>query len=78
MKGEDWELRREARRCHYAASIAPTEGARRMLEGYARFYSTLAETEQLNDNHPRCNGRQQSRHASEEGRPANGESDAAG
>ena len=43
MAAEDWELRREARRCTYSAHQAETPGGRRMMMGYARFYSALAE-----------------------------------
>lgn len=43
MAAEDWELRREARRCVYAAHQAATPSARRMMQGYAKFYETLAE-----------------------------------
>lgn len=44
MAAEDWEFRREARRCTYSAERAETPGARRMMQGYARFYESLAES----------------------------------
>ena len=45
MTAEDWELRREARRCLYSASQAQTVREQEMLQGYARFYDALAAGE---------------------------------
>lgn len=42
MRGEDWEFRREARRCRFAASQAHRQQEQRMLSGLARFYDALA------------------------------------
>jgi hypothetical protein len=42
MRGEDWEFRREARRCRFAASQAQRRQEQRMLSGFARFYEALA------------------------------------
>lgn len=44
MPAEDWELRREARRCLYQASQVGTPSERRMWDGFARFYLALAES----------------------------------
>ncbi len=45
MQGEDWELRREARRYRYSALQAKSPQSKRMFAGYARFYDCLAATE---------------------------------
>lgn len=44
MPAEDWELRREARRCLFEATRAANQNEKRMLDGFARFYTALAES----------------------------------
>jgi hypothetical protein len=42
MDGEDWELRREARRCAFASLSAGSAREKRMFDGLTRFYESLA------------------------------------
>jgi hypothetical protein len=41
---EDWQLRREARRCIYSAMTAPGAGERNMLTSLSIFYEALADS----------------------------------
>jgi hypothetical protein len=44
MAGEAWELRREARRCAYGAITSGTATQKKMFQGLAAFYQSLADS----------------------------------